>query len=140
MLHKSIHTPPAYGICHRDGSPYPQWITFVDIYKVLSLPLLPPKTKETAFQVLSHTLWTQSKAHKSGHAATAHCLCCKEIETIEHLLQDFPHHAAKVWPLAGRSLTKALAQYSGGYVPPPVLTPLEFVYNKLLFATTLEGP
>ncbi len=37
---------------------------------------------------------------------------------MEHLLQDFAHQAAKVWPLAGRSLTKALAQYSGAMFQP----------------------
>jgi hypothetical protein len=98
--------------------------------KVLHLSLLPSKTKETVFQILNRTIWTQNKASKSGRAPDASCYCCEEIETMEHLLYCCEHYSAKIWDLAGKSLTLALSHHSGEYIPVVVLTPLEIVFNK----------
>jgi hypothetical protein len=129
-LHKLIQVPPAYTTRQRDGITLPQRITFLNAYKILHMSLLPSKTKETAFQILNRTVWTQNKAFKSGRAADAKCFRCEEIETMEHLLYCCEHYSAKIWDLTGRSLTLALSHHSGEYIPAVILTPLEIVFNK----------
>ncbi len=114
----------------RDGITLPQNAMFINAYKVLHLSLLPSKTKETVFQILNRTIWTQNKAFKSGPAPDAFCYRCEEIETMEHLLYCCEHYSAKIWDLAGKSLTLALSQYSGEYMPAVILTPLEIIFNK----------
>jgi hypothetical protein len=129
-LHKTIQVPPSYTTRQWDGITLPQRATFINAYKVLHLSLLPSKTKETVFQILNRTIWTQNKAFKSGRATDARCLRCEEIETMEHLLYCCEHYSAKIWDLAGKSLTLALSHHSGEYIPAVVLTPLEIVFNK----------
>jgi hypothetical protein len=129
-LQKIIQVPPSYTTRQRDGITLPQRATFVNAYKVLHLSLLPSKTKETVFQILNRTIWTQNKAFKSGRATDARCYRCEEIETMEHLLYCCEHYSAKIWDLAGKSLTLALSHYSGEYIPAVVLTPLEIIFNK----------
>ncbi len=127
--HKLIQVPPSYTTRQRDGITLPQRATFINAYKVLHVSLLPSKTKETVFQILNKTIWTQNKAFKSGRATDAKCFRCEEIETMEHLY-CCEHYSAKVWDLTGKSLTLALSHHSGEYIPAVVLTPLEIVFNK----------
>jgi hypothetical protein len=44
--HKSIQTPASYGTQQQDGITLPRRETFLNAYKVLSLSMLPSKTKE----------------------------------------------------------------------------------------------
>jgi hypothetical protein len=74
------------------------------------MPLLPSKTKETTFQILNLTIWTQNKAFKSGMAAEPTCFRCEEVETMEHLLYGCENYSAKVWAMAGKVLTLSLSQ------------------------------
>jgi hypothetical protein len=108
----------------------PRRDTFLNAYKILSLSLLPSKTKETTFQVLNRTVWTQNKAFKSGMAAEGTCFRCDETETMEHLLYGCENYSAKIWALAGRVLTLSLSRHSGDFIPRIELTPLEIVFNK----------
>ncbi len=139
-LDKIIQVPPSYTTRQRDGITLPQRATFINAYKVLQLSLLPSKTKETVFQILNRTIWTQNKAFKSGRAPDARCYRCEEIETMEHLLYCCEHYSAKIWDLAGKSLTLALSHHSGEYIPMVVLTPLEIVFNKLHPSILLHIP
>jgi hypothetical protein len=84
--------------------------TFLNAYKILTMSLLPSKMKETTFQVLSRTIWTQNKALKSVMAAEATCFRCDEIETIEHLLYGCENYSLKIWALAGRVFTLSLSR------------------------------
>jgi hypothetical protein len=129
-LHKLMQVPPSYATRQRDGIMLPQRATFINAYKVLHVSLLPSKTKETVFQILNRTIWTQNKAFKSGRATDAKCFRCDNIETMEHLLYCCEHYSAKVWDLTGKSLTLALSHHSGEYIPAVVLTPLEIIFNK----------
>jgi hypothetical protein len=47
---------------------------------------MPNKTRETSFQLLNRTVWTNRKAYRSGIADSASCNSCEEEETMEHLL------------------------------------------------------
>jgi hypothetical protein len=49
---------------------------------------------------------------------------------MEHLLYSCEHYSAKIWDLAGKSLTLAISHHTGEYIPALVLTPLEIVFNK----------
>jgi hypothetical protein len=55
---------------------------------------------------------------------------CEETETMEHLLYDCENYSAKIWDLAGKSMTFAISRHTGDYIPYMVLTPLEIVFNK----------
>ncbi len=112
-LHKLIQVPPSYTTRQRDGIMLPQRATFMNAYKILHMSLLPSKTKETVFQILNRTIWTQNKAFKSGRATDAKCFRCEEVETMEHLLYCCEHYSAKIWDLTGKSLTLALSHHSG---------------------------
>jgi hypothetical protein len=104
QLHKKIDMPPSYATRQRDRLALPQRDTFLNAYKVLSLSMLPSKTRKTTFQVLNHTVWTQNKAFKSGMAADATCFRCEETETMEHLLYGCENYSTKIWALAGQDL------------------------------------
>ncbi len=117
QLHKKIDMPTSYLTRQRDGLMLPRRDTFLNAYKVLSMSLLPSKTKETTFQILNRTIWTQNKAFKSGMATEATCFRCEEVETMEHLLYGCENYSAKVWAMAGRVLTLSLSRHSGVLSP-----------------------
>jgi hypothetical protein len=92
---------------------------------------LPSKTKETAFQILNRTTWTNNKAHKSGIRDNPDCDYCGQIETIEHLVHNCEDYSAALWEELGHGLTSALVAHSGNEIPTIQLTPLEIIYNKI---------
>jgi hypothetical protein len=108
----------------------PEKQTFKDAFGVLSLPFMSSKTKETAFQILNRTIWTNNKAFKSGMHPSPLCFRCDEAETMEHLLYLCPNYAEKVWLEAGHLLTRAVTQFTNEYTARIDLTPKEIVYNK----------
>ncbi len=79
---------------------------------------------------MNRTIWTQNKAYKSGHGPDALYYRYEEVETMEHLLHSCEHYSAKIWDLAGKSMTLVISHHSGDYVPAMVLAPLEIVFNK----------
>ncbi len=83
---------------------FPQITTFFTAYKILTLPLLPSKTKETTFQMLNRMIWTANKANKSGKSLDPICHC-KELETMRHLLGSCENDLAKIWAPAKHALT-----------------------------------
>ena len=85
-LDASIGTAPAFATRQRDGVFYPSPKTFTDAYKVIEIGSMPNKTKETSFQILNRTIWTNRKAFRSRLADSASCDRCEEEETMEHLL------------------------------------------------------
>jgi hypothetical protein len=129
-LHVSLKIPPAFSTRERDGVYVPERQTFKDAFGVLSLPFMSSKTKETAFQILNRTIWTNNKAFKSGMHTSRLCFRCDEIETMEHLLYLCPNYAEKVWLEAGYLLTRAVTQFSAEYTARIDLTPKEIIYNK----------
>jgi hypothetical protein len=92
---------------------------------------LPSKTKETAFQILNRTTWTNNKAHKSRIRDNSDCDYCGQFETIEHLVHNCEDYSAALWEELGHGLTSALVAHSGNEIPTILLTPLEIIYNKI---------
>jgi hypothetical protein len=115
--------------CLLDSQPcfYPSPKTFTDAYKVIEIGLMPNKTRETSFQILNPTIWTNRKAFRSRLADSASCDRCEEEETMEHLLYGCKNYSAVVWREFSTLIT---ATYIAGH---PVArmdhTPKEIVYN-----------
>jgi hypothetical protein len=78
--------PPAYSIQERDDVYVPERQAFKDAFRVLSLPLLSSKVKETAFQILNRMVLFNNKAFKSGLQDSPLCSHCEETKSMEHLL------------------------------------------------------
>ncbi len=60
----SLTTAPAYHTKRQDGVFYLTMETFNYAYNIIEMGSLPFKTKETAFQILNPTIWTNNKAYK----------------------------------------------------------------------------
>jgi hypothetical protein len=87
---------PCLRTCQRDGVFYPSPKTFTDANKVIDIGSTPNKTRETSFQILNRTVWTNRKAYRSGIADSASCNRCEEEETMEHLLYGCENYSAVV--------------------------------------------
>jgi hypothetical protein len=130
MIDKAINTAPAYDTRIRDGVYYPHRNIFTDAFRVMEISAMPSKTKETSFQVLNRTIWTNNKAFKSGVSETDACMHCDEPETMEHLIYGCTHYSALVWSEFSTLLTEAIKQYSlYPDIPRMNLTPLEIIFN-----------
>jgi hypothetical protein len=129
-LHLAMGASPAFGTRERDGVYVPERQTFVDAFRVLSLPYMSSKIKEVAFQILNRTIWTNNKSFKSGLSASPQCHRCEEVETMEHLLYLCPNYAEKLWAEFGLVPTQTITQFTNEYTARIELTPKEIIYNK----------
>jgi hypothetical protein len=102
--------------------------TLLNTNKVISLDLLPSKTRETTFQTQNNL----DKQHglQIRIVPDPTCLYCKEPENIEHLLYACANFSAMIWALACCTLTLGLSHHTGDYNPSIALASLEIVYNK----------
>jgi hypothetical protein len=125
-----IKTAPLYQTRRRDQVYVPDLNTFHDSYKVLKLAAIPSKTKETTFQILNRTIWTNNKAYKSRMADTPNCERCGGIETMEHLLHNCEHYSVLVWHELGQIFTDTLMAIVGRHIARIELTPKEIIFNK----------
>lgn len=130
QLTEEIGTAPAYSTRERDNVYVPDRDTFSRGYGVLSLPSIPSKTKEVAFQVLNRTVWTNKKAFQSGIMQDPACQYCGEDETMEHLLYNCENHTIPLWEQTSVILTNLCTLQHGQQVARIQLTPKEIVYNK----------
>jgi hypothetical protein len=74
LLDESIGVAPAYQTRIRDGIAIrPGQRAFTSAYNLLHLPLITSKTRETAFQILNRTTWTNNKAFKSRMRPDPNC-------------------------------------------------------------------
>jgi hypothetical protein len=61
-----IGVAPSYQTRIRDGlAVRPSQRNFTNAYNILRLPTITSKIRETAFQILNRTIWTNNKAFKS---------------------------------------------------------------------------
>ena len=126
----SLGSAPAYHTRRQDGVFYPTIDTFNNAYNIIEMGSLPSKTKETAFQILNRTIWTNNKAHKSGRRDNPNCDKCNQTETIEHLIYGCEEYSADLWTELGQSLTHVIVAHTRKAIPTIQFTPLEIIYNK----------
>jgi hypothetical protein len=126
-LDTSIGTAPVYATRQRDGVFYTSQKTFT--YKVIEIGSLPNKTRETSFQILNRTIWTNRKAFRSRLADSASCDRCEEEETMEHLLSGCENYSAVVWREFSTLITITLAHIAGHPVARMDHTRKEIIYN-----------
>jgi hypothetical protein len=130
ILDTEIQVAPAYQTRIRDNIHIrPTAHTFNNAYQLLRLPLLTSKTKETAFQVLNQTIWTNNKAYKSRMRNDPNCERCDQIETMEHNLCECLHYAQPLWIRLGEIFTRYLNSVSEEHVPRVEYTQLNIIYN-----------
>ena len=130
-LDKEIKTAPAYASRIRDGVYYPTPETFTNAFKVLQNKHLPSKTKDTTFQILNRTIWTNNKAHKSGRIDNPKCDRCEEIETTEHLLCECTEYSVPLWQEMNQILTQTITEFTGDPMPTIHLTQREIIFNAI---------
>jgi hypothetical protein len=106
-------------------------VTFNNAYNVIEMGSLPSKTKETAFQILNRTIWTNNKAYNSGRRDNLNCDNCNQTETVEHLIYGYEEYSANLWTQLGQSLTHVITVHIGKAIPTIQFTPLEIIYNKI---------
>jgi hypothetical protein len=127
----TIKIAPAYHTRRQDGVYYPTAETFNKAYNIIQLSSLPSKTKETSFQILNRTIWTNNKAFKSGARENPDCEYCGQVETMEHLIHDCENYSTPLWVELGESLTQTLRATTGRDMAEIRFTPLEIIYNKI---------
>ncbi len=97
-LDAEIGVAPAYHTRTRDDiNIRPTLQTFNNAFHLLCLPSLTSKTRETAFQVLNRTVWTNNKAFKSRMRDNPNCKRCGLPETMEHMLCECLYYAQLLW-------------------------------------------
>jgi hypothetical protein len=131
QLTAKIGTAPAYQTRIRDNVYVPDKATFHAAYKVLELPWIPSKTKQTSFEILNRTIWTNNKGFKSHKIDDPSCNRCDEIETMEHLLHGCEHYSAPLWAEFSAALTACTQHFVGHDIPQIALTPREIIFNAL---------
>jgi hypothetical protein len=129
ILDSSISKAPSYNTRQRDGIDLPETRTFTDAYKLVSHPVLPSKTKETIFQILNRTIWTNNKAFKSGRRPDPNCDRCGDTENMEHLLYECDHYSRLLWERIGKILTRYLIWLSEDYIPRVELGFRQIIFN-----------
>jgi hypothetical protein len=116
-LDESIHIAPSYNTRRRDEVDLPEMATFNNAFKILHISNITSKTKETIFQILNRTIWTNNKAFKSRLRPDPNCDRCGNVETMEHLLHECGHYSSLIWEKLGNSLTRCLNELSDDLVP-----------------------
>jgi hypothetical protein len=130
ILDAEIGVAPAYHTRARDNVHIrPTIQTFNNAFQLLRLPSLTSKTRETAFQVLNRTVWTNNKAFKSRIRDNPNCERCGLTETMEHTLCECLHYAQLLWIKLGEVITKYLNSISTEYVPKVEYSQLNIIYN-----------
>jgi len=124
-----IGISPAYQTRERDNVYVPEKTTFNSAFRVLELTLMTSKTKETAFQILNRTIWTNNKAFKSRLRDDPGCEWCGDIETMEHLLYGCPNHTILLWAETSVLLTEVISREAERPIARIQLTPREIIFN-----------
>jgi hypothetical protein len=130
LLDESIGVAPAYQTRIRDGIAIrPSQRAFTRAYNLLRLPLITSKTRETAFQILNRTTWTNNKAYKSRMRPDPNCERFSRMETMEHLSCECEYYSECLWNRLAESLTKYYNDMSTTHVPRVDLGQINIIYN-----------
>jgi hypothetical protein len=130
LLDTAIGVAPSYHTRIRDGlAVRPSQQDFTNAYNILRLPTITSKTRETAFQILNCTIWTNNKAFKSRLRPDPYCERCKKVETMEHLLCECEYYSEPLWNKLAEGLTMLLNDISTDRVPRIELGQTNIIFN-----------
>ncbi len=130
ILDTAIGVAPAYHTRIRDDlAVRPSQRDFTNAYSILRLPTITSKTRETAFQILNRTIWTNNKAFKSRLRPDPYCERCKKVETMEHLLCECEYYSEPLWNKLAEGLTMLLNDISTDRVPRIELGQTNIIFN-----------
>jgi hypothetical protein len=130
ILDSEIRVAPAYYTRIRDNIQIrPTTQIFNNAFHLLRLPSLTSKTRETAFQILNRTIWTNNKAFKSRMRDNPNCERCGNPETMEHMLCECLYYAQPLWIKLGEVITKYLNSISTDHVPRVEYSQLNIIFN-----------
>ncbi len=130
ILDDEIKVAPAYHTRTRDNIQIrPTMQIFNNAFHLLRLPSLTSKTRETAFQILNRTVWTNNKAFKSRMRDNPNCERCGHQETMEHMVCECLYYAQPLWIKLGEVITKYLNSVSTDYVPKVEYSQLNIIFN-----------
>jgi hypothetical protein len=130
LLDNTIGVAPSYQTRIRDGlAVRPSQRDFTNAYNILRLPTITSKTRETAFQILNRTIWTNNKAFKSKLRPNPQCERCKKVETMEHLLCECEYYSEPLWSKLAEGLTMLLNDISIDDVPRVELGQTNIIFN-----------
>ncbi len=130
LLDTAIGVAPSYHTRIRGGlAVRPSQRDFTNAYNILRLPTITSKTRETAFQILNHTIWTNNKAFKSRMRPDPNCERCKKVETMEHLLCECEYYSEPLWNKLADGLTMLLNDVSTDGVPWIELGQTNIIFN-----------
>jgi hypothetical protein len=130
LLDNTIGVAPSYQTRIRDGlAVRPSQRDFTNAYNILRLPTITSKTRETAFQILNRTIWTNNKAFKSKLRPNPQCERCKKVETMEHLLCECEYYSEPLWSKLAVGLTMLLNDISTDDVPRIELGQTNIIFN-----------
>ncbi len=129
-LDAEIGVAPAYHTRTRDDIHIrPTLQTFNNAFHLLRLPSLTSKSRETAFQILNRTVWTNNKAFKSRMRDNPNCERCGLTETMEHMLCECLYYAQLLWIKLREVITAYLNTVSTDYVPKVEYSQLNIIFN-----------
>ncbi len=130
ILDTAIGVAPSYHTRIRDGLAIrPSQRDFTNAYNIIRLPTITSKTRETAFQILNHTIWMNNKAFKSRMRPDPYCDRCKKVETMEHLLCECEYYSEPLWSKLSEGLTMLLNEVSMDRVPRIELGQTNIIFN-----------
>jgi hypothetical protein len=130
LLDSAIEVAPAYRTRIRDNIAIrPTQRVFNNAYGALRLPVITSKTRETAFQILNRTVWTNNKAHKSRMRLDPNCDRCGKTETMEHLLCECENYSEPLWGKLAEALTRLFRNISQHDAPRVDLGQTNIIFN-----------
>ncbi len=88
------------------------------------------KTKETAFQILNRTVWTNNKAFQSGLLDPPPVIVGMRSRRSNTSFIHAPNYSEKLWLEIGQTLTSSITQYANEYTVRIEFTPNETIFNK----------
>jgi hypothetical protein len=130
LLDSAIEVAPAYRTRIRDNIAIrPSQRVFNNAYHALRLPVITSKTRETAFQILNRTVWTNNKAYKSRMRLDPNCDRCGKPETMEHLLCECENYSEPLWGKFAEALTRLFRNISQDDAPRVDLGQTNIIFN-----------
>jgi hypothetical protein len=129
-LDSTIEVAPAYRTRIRDNIAIrPSQRMFNNAFHALRLPIITSKTRETAFQILNLTVWTNNKAYKSKMRLDPNCDRCGKMETMEHLLCECENYSEPLWNKLADMLTQQFRVISQDDAPRVDLGQTNIIFN-----------